>query len=68
MISKAEYQWKATIPVSPDTQYCYRVKLGSVDLLGTDSSPKFTSQVDSGSSQQFSFAVFGDWARRTRTA
>ncbi len=63
VISKAEYQWKATIPVSPDTQYCYRVKLGSVDLLGTDSSPKFTSQVDSGSSQQFSFAVFGDWGQ-----
>jgi fibronectin type 3 domain-containing protein len=63
VISKAEYQWKATIPVSPDTRYCYRAKLGSVDLLGTDSSPTFTSQVDAGSNQQFSFAVFGDWGQ-----
>ena len=39
VISKAEYQWKATIPVSPDTTYCYRVFLGSTDLLGSDPSP-----------------------------
>src|SRR4249920_2903518 len=51
VISKAEYQWKATIPVTPDTHYCYRPKLGTVDLLGTDSSPSFTSQVASGSNQ-----------------
>ncbi|MDT4910836.1 MAG: acid phosphatase type 7, partial [Pseudonocardiales bacterium] len=63
VISKAEYQWKATIPVSPDTSYCYRVFLGSTDLLGTDASPAFTSQVAAGSSTPFSFAVFGDWGQ-----
>jgi phosphodiesterase/alkaline phosphatase D-like protein len=63
VISKPEYQWKATIPVTPDTQYCYRVKLGTVDLLGTDSSPSFTSQVAAGSNEPFSFAVFGDWGQ-----
>jgi chitodextrinase len=63
VVSKPEYQWKATIPVTPDTEYCYRPKLGTVDLLGTDSSPRFTSQVEAGSSQPFSFAVFGDWGQ-----
>src|SRR5215212_3011450 len=63
VISKAEYQWKATIPVTPDTRYCYRVKLGNVDLLGGDPSPSFTSQVATGSTQPFSFAVFGDWGQ-----
>ncbi|MDT4983791.1 MAG: acid phosphatase type 7, partial [Pseudonocardiales bacterium] len=63
VIAKAEYQWKATIPVSPDTSYCYRVFLGSTDLLGTDASPAFTSQVAAGSSTPFSFAVFGDWGQ-----
>jgi hypothetical protein len=36
--SVAEYQWKAILSVAPDTQYCYRVYLGSsptreIDLL-----------------------------------
>ncbi len=61
-----EYQWKATLNVLPDTQYCYRVYLGSspsteIDLLGSDSSPKFRTQVPAGSTQSYSFAVFGDW-------
>jgi Ca2+-binding RTX toxin-like protein len=56
-----QYQWKAAIAVSPDTAYCYRVKLNGEDLLGTDLSPTFTSQVRKGSSSAFSFAVFGDW-------
>jgi fibronectin type 3 domain-containing protein len=63
VISKAEYQWKATIPVTPDTTDCYRVFLGSTDLLGSDSSPVFTSQVAAGSSTPFSFDVFGDWGQ-----
>ena len=63
VVSKLEYQWKATIPVDPDTRYCYRVWLADVDLLGTDSSPSFTSQVAAGSTAPFSFAVFGDWGR-----
>jgi len=63
VISSAQYQWKATIPVSPDQQYCYRVVLGSVDLLGGDASPTFTSQAAVGSTAPFSFAVFGDWGQ-----
>jgi len=59
----AEYQWKATIPVRPDTPYCYRVWLGGTDLLATDPSPAFTSQVAAGSAAPFSFAVFGDWGQ-----
>ena len=63
VVSKAEFQWKATIPVSPDTAYCYRVLLGTTDLLGSDPSPVFTSQVAAGSATPFSFAVFGDWGQ-----
>src|SRR3954451_18050822 len=61
--SVLEYQWSATIPVSPDTAYCYRVLLDATDLLATDPSPAFTSQVAAGSSASFSFAVFGDWGQ-----
>jgi calcineurin-like phosphoesterase family protein len=61
-----EYQWKALLDLAPGTQYCYRVYLGSspaneVDLLGTDSSPSFWTQMPSGSNQAYSFVVFGDW-------
>ena len=43
--------------------YCYRVLLGCTDLLGTDPSPTFTSQVAAGSTAPFTFAVFGDWGQ-----
>ena len=59
--SVAEYQWKAMLTLLPDTQYCYRITLGSLDLLGSDASPRFRTQVPTGSSTPFSFAVFGDW-------
>jgi hypothetical protein len=62
----SEYQWKAQLTgLSPNTQYCYRLFFGSaqLDLLGTDASPVFTSQVPSGSSAPFKFAVFGDWGK-----
>ena len=52
--------------VSPDTQYCYRPKLGTVDLLGTDSSPVHLP-VDAARANSSLLAVFGDGARRTRT-
>jgi chitodextrinase len=55
------YQWKALLTLTPGTRYCYRVKLGSVDLLGTDAAPRFWTQVPAGSTEPFSFAVFGDW-------
>ncbi len=61
-----EYQWKAGLNLLPNTQYCYRVYLGSspsteIDLLGSDASPAFWTQVPSGSTQAYSFIVFGDW-------
>jgi hypothetical protein len=60
--SVSEYQWKASLTgLAADTAYCYRVFLGATDLLGTDASPVFRSQVGTGSSTPFSFAVFGDW-------
>lgn len=62
----AEYQWKALLNLLPGTQYCYRVYLGSspsteIDLLGSDSTPAFWTQTPAGSSEPFSFVVFGDW-------
>ena len=61
-----EYQWKAVLNLLPNTQYCYRVYLGSspsteIDLLGSDAAPAFWTQVPSGSTQSYSFIVFGDW-------
>ena len=62
----SEYQWKAQITgLAPNTQYCYRPYFGSaqLDLLGTDASPVFTTQMPAGSSSPFKFAVFGDWGK-----
>ncbi len=63
--SVAEYQWKAMLSLVPGTQYCYRVYLGSgpseIDLLGSDASPVFWTQVPAGSVQPYTFALFGDW-------
>ena len=61
-----QYQWKAQLDLLPGTQYCYRVYLGSgpateIDLLGSDPSPSFWTQMPMGATQSFSFAVFGDW-------
>ncbi len=61
-----EYQWSAMLDLAPGTQYCYRVYQGSspsteIDLLGSDPSPSFSTQVPAGSAQPYSFAVFGDW-------
>ncbi|MDI3339101.1 MAG: metallophosphoesterase [Sphaerobacter sp.] len=61
MSSVPEYQWKAMLTLEPDTQYCYRVYLGAIDLLGTDPSPRFWTQIPAGSTKPFSFVVFGDW-------
>ncbi|MFN8567379.1 MAG: metallophosphoesterase [Kouleothrix sp.] len=58
------YQWKAQLALKPDTEYCYRIYQGSapeIDLLGSDRSPRFRTQLPAGSSKAFSFAVFGDW-------
>ena len=57
-----EYQWKAKITgLLSNTRYCYRVWLGPTDLLASDASPQFWSQIAAGATTPFSFAVFGDW-------
>jgi len=59
-----QYQWKALLDLVPGTEYCYRVYLGSdpeIDLLASDPTPHFKTQIPAGSSEPFSFAVFGDW-------
>jgi hypothetical protein len=55
------YQWKALLDLAPGASYCYRVYLASTDLLGGDPAPRFKTQVPVGSTEPFSFAVFGDW-------
>ncbi|HET6173106.1 MAG TPA: metallophosphoesterase [Gaiellales bacterium] len=57
----SEYQWRASLTLPSGGQYCYRALLGATDLLGAGASPVFTTQAAAGSSQPFSFAVFGDW-------
>jgi hypothetical protein len=57
----AEYQWKAQLTLSPNARYCYRVYLAAMDLLGTDPSPSFWTQLPAGSTVSYSFAVIGDW-------
>jgi Calcineurin-like phosphoesterase/Purple acid Phosphatase, N-terminal domain len=60
--STAEYQWKATLTgLTANTAYCYRVRSSTIDLLGTDASPVFRSQVAARSTASYSFAVIGDW-------
>lgn len=58
-----EYQWASTLTLPQQGRYCYRVMLGSLDLLGTDASPTFLTQVPAGSSDPYSFAVLGDWGQ-----
>src|SRR5207302_9698921 len=59
---KGEYQWKARLsPLLPDTAYCYRPYFGTsqIDLLGSDPTPQFVTQIPADSSEPFSFAVLG---------
>lgn len=56
-----EYQWTAQVDLPADGTYCYRVYLKSTDLLGTNASPRFTTQVPAGSTTPFTFDVLGDW-------
>jgi chitodextrinase len=58
-----EYQWKASLTLPSTGTYCYRPYLGPTDLLGTNPSPQFTTQLPLGSNQAFSFVVFGDWGQ-----
>jgi fibronectin type 3 domain-containing protein len=66
--SVTEYQWKAPLALAPETQYCYRVFLGVTDLLGTDPSPRFWTQLPQGAATPFSFAFFADWGEVDSTS
>ena len=67
--STPEYQWKARLSLAPNTTYCYRVYLGAtgsgLDLLGSNPSPQFATQLPAGSTTPFKFAVLGDWGSAT---
>jgi hypothetical protein len=63
--STTEYQWKGLLGgLSRDALYCYRIFGGPIDLLGSDASPIFRSQLAAGSTASFSFAVLGDWGEQ----
>ena len=67
--STAEYQWKALLNgLSRNAAYCFRVQGGGIDLLGTDASPVFRTQLAAGSTATFSFAVLGDWGDQESTS
>ncbi|HEU5271459.1 MAG TPA: fibronectin type III domain-containing protein [Jatrophihabitans sp.] len=57
----SEYQWKASLSLPGTGTYCYRPLLASTDLLATNSSPQFQTQVAASDNTPFSFDVFGDW-------
>ena len=59
----SEYQWKGDITLPATGTYCYRVFLGSTDLLAGNASPTFTTQVQFGSTESYSFVIFGDWGQ-----
>ena len=62
--STLEYQWKAKLTgLAPAARYCYRAFLGdpAVNLLGSDPTPAFWSQVPAGAGTTYSFAVLGDF-------
>jgi hypothetical protein len=62
--STTEYQWHAELSdLTKNTEYCYRVYGGTTDLLGTDPTPSFRSQMRARSNEPYSFAVFGDWGK-----
>ena len=62
--STSEYQWSAALAFPGPGTYCYRVQLGSTDLLGADPSPQVKTAA-AASSGPFSFAVVGDWGAGT---
>jgi predicted phosphodiesterase len=60
--STTEHQWKASLTgMHKGGSYCYRVLGDGIDLLGTDPTPTFHAQLGKGTSESYSFAVFGDW-------
>ncbi len=65
--SVSEYQWKAPLTLPSQGTYCYRPWLTTTDLLASDPSPQFVTQVPVGDPNPYSFAVFGDWGLTTAT-
>jgi Purple acid Phosphatase, N-terminal domain/Calcineurin-like phosphoesterase len=53
--------------LSANTAYCYRITDGSVDLLGSNASPPFTTLQSASGSQPLTFDVFGDWGDTTNS-
>ncbi len=58
-----EYQWTARLTLPATGAYCYRVFLGTTDLLAGNASPRFTTQVAVGDTSGFTFDVLGDWGQ-----
>ena len=63
--SVLEYQWTAPLTLPSQGTYCYRPLLTTTDLLATNPSPQFRTQVPAGDPTPYSFAVFGDWGLTT---
>ena len=71
-----QYQWKAQIELTPGTQYCYRVYLGTspvneIDLLGTDPAPPFGPRCQLVGIRLFrssSLAIGDRWMRPDKTS
>ena len=61
--SVSEYRWNASLTLPAAGTYCYRVFLGSTDLLAGNASPRFVTQVPAGDASSFSFGVMGDWGQ-----
>lgn len=58
----------AVTGLSADTPYCYRIYTGGTvqtDLLGTNSSPDFSTLQTAGGTGPVTFAAFGDWGDTT---
>ncbi|MGW2720750.1 fibronectin type III domain-containing protein [Streptomyces sp. NPDC001492] len=58
----------AVTGLSADTHYCYRIYTGDAaqtDLLGTNTSPDFTTLQAAGGTSPVTFAALGDWGDTT---
>lgn len=67
--TQTQYQWKAQLTgLATGTQYCYKVFLGTTDLLAGDPTPTFWSQIAAGGPSSYSFGVIGDWGALNGTS
>lgn len=62
-----EYQWTANLTLPAIGEYCYRVYLAGADLLATNPTPVFSTQVQPGATTPFTFDVIGDWGQRSNS-